>query len=136
MRRTGRCECGAVRFEAETEDCAGAVCHCSQCRRWSGYLWAAISAPEAGLRIEGGPSLKWRRSSDKAERGFCAECGSSLFWREVGAGSVDLALGALDDASGIELKADIWVDGAPELFGPTPGRPRYQTDRSGPLADD
>jgi hypothetical protein len=31
-----------------------------------------------------GDTLRWFRSSEQAERGFCGVCGSNLFWRRFG----------------------------------------------------
>ena len=34
--RTGKCLCGAVSLSAEVSDPRLAVCHCTQCQRWTG----------------------------------------------------------------------------------------------------
>ncbi|WDI30606.1 GFA family protein [Hyphococcus flavus] len=79
--KTGRCMCGAIEyiFEADRKDVI--VCHCGQCRQWSGHLWASVNAAFDKLEItKGMDRLRWFRSSDAARRGFCRECGSALFW--------------------------------------------------------
>ncbi len=78
---TGKCMCGAVAFEfrADREDVS--ECHCGQCRSWSGHRWASLNAPFESLKIKKGEDqLGWFKSSDYARRGFCKNCGSSLFW--------------------------------------------------------
>ena len=102
---TGACLCGAVRFSGTPEgECTR--CHCEQCRRWSGDAWGAvsISAPEVT-----GVALRWFRSSPGAERGFCTECGSSLFWREVGAKVMAVSLGCVDAPTGLRLNRHIFT---------------------------
>lgn len=47
--------------------------------------------------LRGNP--KTYSSSQRATRHFCGDCGSTLFWREVGSGDVDVFLGTLDDAA-------------------------------------
>lgn len=126
----GGCECRAVRFAAQSDDTKPVVCHCSKCRRWSGYLWASINADLASLQIEGEQNVKWRRSSPAAERGFCGECGSSLFFKDDGAATISIAIGALDDIAGFELVADIFVEGAPAHLEPSSGRPQYARSRN------
>lgn len=70
-----------------------------------------------GVTIESDRTLKWYRSSDKGERGFCTECGSTLFWRSVGAGdAMSVSANALQDDHGLQLKSHIWVDFKPDWY--------------------
>jgi len=76
-RITGRCLCGAIRFEAATAPKWTALCHCESCRR-------ACSAPVvAWMGFEVG-SVHWTgertfyRSSEIARRGFCSACGTQM----------------------------------------------------------
>lgn len=103
---TGHCLCGQISFRG-THDAANDLkaCHCSQCRRWSGHVWAAI-LPRS-LYIRGEP--KWYRASDIARRGFCANCGSSLFWQRDGSDIIDVAAGAIDPPTGLQLRGHIFV---------------------------
>jgi hypothetical protein len=58
------------------------VCHCEECRRWSGYLGAFTATRTEHLVLAGEGALRWAdspRSDRHARRGFCGECGSSLF---------------------------------------------------------
>ena len=48
---------------------------------------------------------------------------------------VDIALGALDDASGVAVAAEIFAEGSPPLFEPGARRPRHRGDRSTPLLE-
>ncbi len=59
------------------------------------------------------PGLRWRPSpaSDaRAERGFCAECGSSLFWRAPERPTVSVAAGTLDGPTGLRTIGHIYDD--------------------------
>lgn len=100
----GRCLCGAVVFEVTPPFREAIICHCGQCRRWAGHIWAASAVPPERFRLIKGDSLRWFRSSSKAERGFCATCGSSLFWRPSSGTHVSFAPGALDAPTGLSLK--------------------------------
>ena len=53
--------------------------------------------------------LKWYRASDVARRGFCGECGSTLFWRRNGADHIAIAAGSLDGETGLATAAHIFV---------------------------
>ena len=107
--RTARCLCGAIRVTIRGDLDDIAACHCGQCRRWSGHVWAAVPVPDDRLTIEGGDHVRWFKSSDKAERGFCVTCGSSIFWRAFGRGQTDVALGCIDPPTGLHLQRHIFV---------------------------
>ena len=82
----------------------------------------AVNASEVGFEDE--TSLRRHRSSDWAERGFCATCGSNLFYRLVHQGDAagyQISVGALDDPTGLKMTGEIFVDrnrGAYAFAGP------------------
>lgn len=53
--------------------------------------------------------LKWYRASDKARRGFCGKCGSTLFWQPDRADRVAIAAGSLDGETGLATAAHVFV---------------------------
>jgi hypothetical protein len=81
------------------------ICHCVECRRWSGYLGAFSRASEEHVVVSG-EALRWIESpeSDRhARRGFCGECGSSLFWQPADADYVNVAVGTLEQPTGLPI---------------------------------
>lgn len=125
--RRARCLCGAVRVTIRGDLDDLAACHCSQCRRWSGHVWAAVPVPDDRLTIEGEDHVRWFKSSDTAERGFCATCGSSIFWRAFGSGRTDVALGCLEPPTGLHLQRHIWTGDKGDYYEIADGVP--QQDR-------
>lgn len=103
----GRCNCGAITFETDARPQGASVCHCSQCRRQSGHLWASAYVPKDRLAITG--PVRWYDSSEKAQRGFCPDCGAFLFWRAHAEDTISFALGALDTPTGITLEKHIFT---------------------------
>lgn len=93
----GSCECGSVVFEVDGPLRPTIACHCTQCRKTSGHYWAATEVPYSSFKLVTDEGLKWYRSSEQARRGFCASCGSSLFWREEGEDAISIGAGTLDD---------------------------------------
>lgn len=91
------CECGKVRFEFATGRKEITVCHCTQCRKTSGHLWAATRTEFADLRFTSKETLTWYTSSEWARRGFCSACGSSLFYQMKDETGVGIAAGCLDN---------------------------------------
>ena len=114
--RTGKCLCGAITFEARGVKLDASACHCGMCRRWaSGPL---LSAPCAEVSWKG-EAPATIESSNWAERGFCAKCGTSLFYRLTQGkyqGTTSIALGALEDQSGFRLNKEWFIDKKPESY--------------------
>jgi hypothetical protein len=126
----GRCICGAVAFQVSGALRDVHLCHCTECRRWAGHVWAASEAAWADLAFEEERGLRWIDSPDSvhdARRGFCGECGASLFWQVPGSDRVSLAAGCLDAPTRLKTTEQIWVDSAGdyyELDERIPSRPR------------
>lgn len=114
----GRCECGAVAFEVEHVRETVTVCHCGQCRRTSGHLWAATRAPFDAVTFTEDAMLQWYASSDYAKRGFCSRCGSSLFYRMNGEDGIGIAAGCLDDTSALRVGKHIFVADKGDYYQP------------------
>jgi hypothetical protein len=125
MTLTGGCQCGAIRFEVEQSDLGRAsICHCRMCQKaFGGFFGPLVSAP--GLRwTRGAP--KHFQSSNRAKRGFCADCGTPLTF-EPDDGPVEAAIGAFDQPAAIrpviqhDLAARLpWFDRLPDLPVRTP----------------
>ena len=114
MAVTGHCLCGAVKFSAEQVETHVHACHCAMCRRWTGGPMQAAQVD--GLSFEGEEHVKRYESSPWAERGFCAECGSALFYRLKEPPMYLMATGAFDDADQFELTGEIYIDEKPEGY--------------------
>ena len=101
--RHGSCHCGGVTFAAEAPLGDVIACHCSQCRRTSGHVWAGSMVARAQFRLLAAAPLRWFRSSPRVDRGFCQDCGASLFWQPVDGAEICVAAGALDAPTGLTL---------------------------------
>lgn len=109
MKHKGSCYCGAVTYELAGPLRPSVACHCTQCRKTSGHYWSATQVPNTRFKITKDDGLKWFRSSDTARRGFCADCGSSLFWQQDGTDTTSIGAGTLDGATGIGTSKHIYV---------------------------
>ena len=105
---TGSCMCGAVRYTIVGPLRPIIACHCVQCRKSSGHFVAATACPTSALTIEG-QTLQWFQSSETAERGFCARCGSNLFWRRFGSDSTSVWAGSMDGPTGLTIERHIFT---------------------------
>lgn len=90
----GGCQCGAVRYELAAGPALASICHCRMCQRATGGPFAALLKVAAARVIWHGTPAVFR-SSDLAERGFCAACGTPLFYRQIGSEAIELTSGSL-----------------------------------------
>ena len=121
---TGACLCGRIRLKIAGAMRPVVACHCSQCRKQTGHYYAATNAPDAAIEIEGGEHLKWFQSSDQAKRGFCAECGSALFWKHDKDDFTSILAGCLDLPTGLRLEKHIFVADKGDYYDITDGLPQ------------
>ena len=105
----GSCLCRAVTFEV-TGDLPGPdACHCTNCRKQSGHFFASTDVPKSAVTIHGKENVSWYQSSEKARRGFCSTCGSSLFWDPLFRDWIGIAMGSLSTPTETRLHVHIFV---------------------------
>ena len=116
VRARGQCLCGAVRYEIAGPLRDVVLCHCAMCRRVHGHIGAYTAAAKADLRLTEARGLAWYRSSGVAQRGFCAGCGSALFWQRDAADVVSITAGSLDAPTGLRIAQQIYVASAGDYY--------------------
>ena len=104
----GSCPCGACAYEVHGPLRNVIACHCRQCRKQTGHFMAATSASLDDFRLLRSATLRWYRASERAQRGFCAGCGSTLFWQADGAAAISIAAGTLDGPTGLAIEGHIY----------------------------
>lgn len=110
MGEQGGCLCGAIRYELKdgATPVHHALCHCADCRRATGapaVSWALFARDE--VQITGEPRAY--RSSEHAERHFCAVCGTSLFYTNpvIFPGQIDIQSATLDNPDAFAMQGQI-----------------------------
>jgi hypothetical protein len=122
----GSCLCGAVRFEVACELRPPDACHCTQCRKHSGHIFVSTDVPRAAVTVHGSENVAWYRSSEKARRGFCAKCGSSLFWDPIGKDWTGIAMGAFDKPTNTRLHIHVNVADKGDYYDITDDLPQNE----------
>lgn len=127
---SGRCLCGAVRYEVRGPLRDVLLCHCDECRRWSGHAFAATAARREDLVVLESAGLRWVESPESesdARRGFCGDCGSSLFWEAPARDTVSIAAGTLDEPTGLHVCGHVYVSQVADYYElPEDGLPRWE----------
>lgn len=121
--------CGATHFTVDGELRPVVNCHCFRCRRWSGHYWAATAADTDSLVVADPTAVTWFSPADGVEYGFCARCGSSLFWRLADRPElVSISAGCLDQPSGLTTSAQIWMSEHGDYHPPLPDLLEHEFD--------
>ena len=110
----GACLCGSV--EVSTSDQNEVIaCHCSMCRQWGG---GPLLVVHCGKEVEFNGKVKPTayRSSDWAERGFCPNCGTHLFYHLLPSDEYILSAGLFHDTGKFKLTKQIFIDEKPAYY--------------------
>lgn len=120
IQATGQCLCGSVKFSASEVSKNIGACHCTSCQRWGG---AALLAVDCGQQVafDDESQISVFDSSAWAVRGFCAKCGSHLYYRLRGDGKYIMPVGLFDadDDNGQKsfvLDHQIFIDAKPHYY--------------------
>ena len=132
----GGCLCGAVRFKINDKLRPVVNCHCGQCLHTHGH-YAAYTAVEKGkIQFENEAGLKWFRSSTEARRGFCQQCGASLFWERLGDTKLSIAAGMLDLPQDLKTIGHIFLADKADYYEIDDDLPKYPQSSEGELEGD
>ena len=117
---TGGCQCGAVRYRATQMLANAHLCHCRMCQKAVGNIFAAlVAAPdEAVTWTRGEPAVF--KSSERVERGFCAACGTPLFYHHLDSGRINFTMGSLDDPATFPPLAQVGTEARVPWFADLP----------------
>lgn len=123
----GGCDCGAVRYEIAGELSGITLCHCSQCRRLSGYVWGSIRVRDEDFSfLQGEEMVQWHSSSDWARRGFCRTCGANLFYKLNEKDRIGVSAGSLDQPAGLHIRRHIFTQDKAEYYDIPDDAPQFE----------
>lgn len=128
-KHSGSCLCGHIAFEAEGPPNNVTNCHCTSCQKASGapfVTWVEFPTDQITWL---GAEREWRASSDKAERGFCPKCGSSVTFRFTGGDATDLPSVLFETPSDFPPQDELFVDSKQEWVELHPGLVHHKQDR-------
>jgi len=95
----GSCLCKKIEINLNKACNRVTACYCGMCRTWAdGALFSLEQAYlENDVEIEGKDWIQEYVSSEKAKRGFCRNCGTSLYWKK-NSGKCFFNVGLFDDS--------------------------------------
>ncbi|MGB8326753.1 MAG: GFA family protein [Steroidobacteraceae bacterium] len=128
---SGRCLCGAVRYECDAPTSVPCFCHCQSCRRASGaHAVAWMTVDRRKLRfLQGTPQAI--RSSEQVTRTFCGHCGTPLTYRHEQryGDSIDVTVCTLEDPGRVTPADHIWMEDAVAWDRPADTLPQHRRQR-------
>lgn len=109
----GKCLCGRIQFSLCGEPTDPHVCCCQMCQHWSGApLVAWVNFPLASILHEGEQPTLYR-SSHHTQRGFCSQCGSTLFALDDGSDTICMTMAVLDEKDNLFPEFESFSEHAP-----------------------
>ena len=112
---TGSCLCGSVKVTVNALKPSVGACHCSMCRNWGGGPLLAVDCG-SDVVFEGEAYVKSFDSSAWAERGFCSNCGTHLFYKLKEQNQFILPVGLLEDSEDFVFDHQIFIDEKPSYY--------------------
>lgn len=126
----GRCLCGGITITVSGKLGPVSYCHCSQCRRQTGLYYATTDASVNEVEITGRDRIGAFRASPEAERAFCRDCGSPLYWKADGKQTISLMAGLFDAPTGLTGGYHIYCADKGDFYEINDGLPQFAASQS------
>ena len=110
----GTCLCGEITIDAPAMNMSLGVCHCDMCRKWSAGPFLAVDCG-TDVTVSGSDHLGIYNSSEWAERGFCKNCGSTMFYRMIESQQYMVSSEIFDQAE-LTFDHQIFIDEKPTYY--------------------
>lgn len=120
-----KCLCGNISFKTSGYHREVQNCHCVQCLKTHGHHAAYSKVEEKDLKFLSKKSLKWFKSSKRAKRGFCSNCGASIFFKVIGTNSVCIAAGIFNNPTKLKTSIEIFTKGKSDYYKINSKLPKY-----------
>jgi len=123
---TGKCFCGAARYEVADEFVYAANCHCSNCRRTTGSAFKPFAGIERDkFHLIAGEDELLIFGDESGHDAHCGRCGSLMYSLVRDGAYVHVAMGTLVDDPAIRPSAHIFVGSKAKWFTITDDLPQY-----------
>ena len=120
-----KCLCGNISFKTSGYHRDVQNCHCVQCLKTHGHHAAYSKVEEKDLKFLSKKSLKWFKSSKRAKRGFCSNCGASIFFKVIGTNSVCIAAGIFNNPTKLKTSIEIFTKEKSDYYKINSKLPKY-----------
>ena len=108
----GNCLCGACQVVAASVNMNVGACHCDMCRKWSGGPFLSVNCGSKVSFVSAG-AISVFDSSEWAERGFCKQCGTHLYYRLKPNNHYYVPIGLFNTPENVVFDHQIFIDSKP-----------------------
>lgn len=129
MKQTGSCLCGGIQYEINGPLTDVLNCHCSMCRKLhaSAFRTRAKVQSSDWTTLKGQELLKFYESSPGEHKGFCSNCGSSLYTKFDAVPDIyGFPLGTLDTDPDVKAGRHVFVGSKAPWFEITDDLPQNE----------
>jgi hypothetical protein len=127
-RYAGGCQCGAIRYVLTAAPKSPTICHCRMCQKAGGAPFMVFAGVKsADLTFTRGAPTKYS-SSEIADRGFCAACGTPLTYQMKDGKTISVTIGSLDDPNLFPPRRQLGVEGTLHWVEDLAALPGQRTD--------
>ena len=109
----GACLCGGIQFTVQPPSLFCCHCHCRFCRTAHGAAFVTwVGAAEERFELNDPEErLVWYQSSKQSRRGFCAQCGTTLFFAsDLAPGEIHVARALIEGGIDRAPAANVFYD--------------------------
>ncbi|MTC28852.1 GFA family protein [Providencia alcalifaciens] len=111
----GQCLCGSVKLTIDHPIDTVHVCHCGMCQKWNGGPGMTIGY-ECEPKIEGNALITRFASSEWAERAFCKQCGTHLFYHLHSPSTYYISAALFAESQNAKMGTQIYIDCKPNYY--------------------
>jgi hypothetical protein len=126
----GSCLCGEVRIELTGEPYRVGICHCLDCRKKSGSIFASWAIyPADAVKVTGATSGHELRGG--YTRHICPTCTSPVYEVYDGSDEIEVLVGILDEPSRLTPTYETWTVRREQWLPALPLARHYVRNREG-----
>lgn len=111
----GSCLCGGVGIVAKNMSRHIGACHCTTCRKWGGGPMLVVNCGSDVL-FEGDDNISVYTSSAWAERGFCKQCGTHLYYFFKEGNLYFMPVGLFEENDNLVFDHQVFIDEKPGYY--------------------
>jgi hypothetical protein len=111
----GSCLCGTTRISVKMSNKSIGACHCQMCRKWGGGPLLVIDCG-SDVEFASKENITIFNSSEWAERGFCKQCGTHLFYRLKANNQYFIPVGLFEQPQDFVFDHQIFIDEKPAYY--------------------
>ena len=114
--KIANCLCKGVKIKIRGKLRYVSNCHCLNCMKTHGNFAAYTACLEDDIIFINKKTLKWFNSSHFAKRGFCSNCGASIFYKRNKSQKISISAGMFQNPTKLKTYCNIFIKGKMDYY--------------------